>query len=47
MVLDAMGDVGQHASMAFGPAGALHMAYYDATNKDLKYLIGTDLRNTT
>ena len=38
MVLDAMGDVGQYASMAFGPDGALHVAYYDATNKDLKYL---------
>jgi hypothetical protein len=38
VVLDAVGDVGQYASMAFGPDGALHMAYYDATNKDLKYL---------
>jgi hypothetical protein len=38
VVLDAMGDVGQYASMAFGPDGALHVAYYDATNKDLKYL---------
>ena len=38
VVLDAVGDVGQYASMAFGPDGALHVAYYDATNKDLKYL---------
>ena len=38
VVLDAVGDVGQYASMGFGPDGALHVAYYDATNKDLKYL---------
>ena len=38
VVLDAVGDVGQYASMAFGPDGALHVAYYDAENKDLKYL---------
>ena len=38
VVLDAVGDVGQYASMAFGPDGALHVAYYDATKKDLKYL---------
>jgi len=38
VVLDAVGDVGQYASMVFGPDGALHAAYYDATNKDLKYL---------
>ncbi len=37
-VLDAVGDVGQYASIAFGPDGSLHAAYYDATNTDLKYL---------
>jgi len=38
VVLDAVGDVGRYASIAFGPDGDLHAAYYDATNKDLKYL---------
>lgn len=38
VVLDAVGDVGQYASIAFAPDGSLHAAYYDATNKDLKYL---------
>ena len=38
VVLDAVGDVGQYASMEFGPNGALHIAYFDATNKDLKYI---------
>lgn len=38
MILDAKGDVGRHATMAIGPDGRLHVAYYDADNKDLKYV---------
>ena len=37
-ILDANGDVGQHATMAIGPEGSLHVAYYDADTKDLKYV---------
>jgi hypothetical protein len=38
VVLDGEGDVGQYASIFFGPDGSLHLGYYDATNKGLKYL---------
>jgi hypothetical protein len=31
-------DVGQHASIAVGPAGTAAVAYFDATNADLVYL---------
>ena len=33
IVLDAVEDVGQYASIAFGPDGTLHAAYYDATER--------------
>ena len=38
VALDTDGDVGQYASLFFGPDGALHLAYYDAAKQDLKYL---------
>jgi hypothetical protein len=31
------GDVGKYVSMRIGTDGKIHMAYYDATNSDLKY----------
>ncbi len=37
-ILDAHGNVGQHAAMAMGPAGRRHVAYYDVDTKDLKYV---------
>jgi hypothetical protein len=42
MILDANGDVGQHAAMAIGPEGRRHVVYYDADAKDLKYVTGDD-----
>ncbi len=39
MILDAHGDVGQHAAMAIGPSGRRHVVYYDAVTKDLKYVM--------
>ena len=44
MILDANGDVGQHAAMAIGPEGRRHVAYYDADTKDLKY-VTSDVTN--
>lgn len=41
-ILDANGDVGQFATMAIGPEGRLHVAYYDADSKDLKYVTKED-----
>ncbi|MGB5053188.1 MAG: hypothetical protein WBO24_02205 [Nitrospirales bacterium] len=41
-ILDAIGDVGQHAAMAIGPTGSLHVVYYDADSKDLKYVTNDD-----
>ncbi len=36
--VDGLGtDVGEHASLAFGPDGQPAIAYYDATNDDLKF----------
>lgn len=37
-ILDADGDVGQHVAMAIGPAGDLHVVYYNASAKALKYV---------
>ena len=42
-ILDATGDVGQHAAMAIDPDGRRHVVYYDADKKDLKYLTTDDL----
>jgi hypothetical protein len=36
-VIDSGGDAGQYLSMTQDPTGALHVAYYDARNGDLKY----------
>ena len=41
-ILDANGDVGQHAAMAIGPDGRLHVVYYDADAKDVKYVTKDD-----
>jgi hypothetical protein len=41
-ILDANGDVGQHAAMAIGPDGRRHVTYYDADTKDLKYVTSDD-----
>ncbi|MDR4484981.1 MAG: hypothetical protein R3B95_17540 [Nitrospirales bacterium] len=41
-ILDAIGDVGRHAVMAISPAGSLHVVYYDADKKDLKYVTNDD-----
>jgi hypothetical protein len=41
-ILDANGDVGQHAAMAIGPEGRRHVVYYDADAKDLKYVTNDD-----
>jgi len=41
-ILDANGDVGQHAAMAIGPEGRRHVVYYDADTKDLKYVTSDD-----
>ena len=41
-VLDANGDVGQHAAMAIDPTGRRHVVYYDADTKDLKYVTSDD-----
>ncbi len=41
-ILDATGDVGQHAAMAISPTGHLHVVYYDADAKDLKYVTNDD-----
>ncbi|HNP30143.1 MAG TPA: hypothetical protein PKK23_13935 [Nitrospirales bacterium] len=41
-ILDANGDVGRHAAMAIGPGGSLHVVYYDADTKDLKYVTNDD-----
>ena len=35
--IDSVGDVGTYASLAIDAADTLHVAYYDATNKALKY----------
>jgi hypothetical protein len=37
--MDRKGDVGQSASLSHGPDGEETIAYYDATNKDLKIAI--------
>ncbi len=37
-ILDDNGNVGQHAAMAIGPEGRLHVVYYDADGKNLKYV---------
>lgn len=41
-ILDANGNVGQHAALAIGPDGRLHVAYYDADSKNLKYVTKDD-----
>ncbi len=41
-ILDANGDVGQHAAMAIGPTGKRHVVYYGADMKDLKYVTSND-----
>ena len=40
-VADSVGTVGQFSSMAVGKDGVPHMAYYDATDNDLKHAWGT------
>lgn len=35
-------NVGQHASLAVGEDGVLHVAYYDATERDLRYARGVE-----
>ncbi|MEO8327087.1 MAG: carbohydrate-binding protein, partial [Nitrospirota bacterium] len=46
-ILDASGDVGRHAVMAIGPSGSLHVVYYDADKKDLKYVTNDDTHGWT
>jgi hypothetical protein len=36
-VIDSQGDVGSHLALDMDTGGGVHVAYYDATNKDLKY----------
>jgi len=41
--VDVAGDVGRDVTAAIGADGTLHVAYYDATNKDLKYARKDDM----
>ncbi|MCC7211863.1 MAG: hypothetical protein E3K40_11590 [Candidatus Brocadia sp.] len=36
-IIDSTGYVGRYTSVAFETSGAVHISYYDTTNKDLKY----------
>lgn len=37
--VDNVGDVGRYCSIVYGPGGRIHVAYYDATNFNLKYAV--------
>lgn len=37
LTLDTTGDTGRSPSMAIAPDGSVHISYYDATNRDLRY----------
>lgn len=37
LTIDSSDDVGQHTSLAIDDSGAMHITYYDESNKDLRY----------
>jgi len=39
--VDTPGDVGLYPSLGIEPSGRVHVAYRDATGRDLKYALGS------